>query len=68
MNYGDGLFPLDKWFGTWHDGTAEGEARMQARYEKRRARANREDDVRLPDELLPIPMRAWHPGSSRSRG
>ncbi|GLS17979.1 desaturase [Labrys miyagiensis] len=40
VNYGDGLVPLDQWLGTWHDGTAEGEARMQARYEKRRARAN----------------------------
>ncbi|MDP9136743.1 MAG: sterol desaturase family protein, partial [Pseudomonadota bacterium] len=40
VNYGDGLVPLDKWFGTWHDGTPEGEALMQARYEERRARAN----------------------------
>ncbi|HXV30047.1 MAG TPA: sterol desaturase family protein [Sinorhizobium sp.] len=40
VNYGDGLVPFDKWFGTWHDGTAEGDAQMQARYEKRKARAN----------------------------
>jgi sterol desaturase/sphingolipid hydroxylase (fatty acid hydroxylase superfamily) len=40
VNYGDALVPFDKWFGTWHDGTAEGEARMQARYEKRKAKAN----------------------------
>jgi sterol desaturase/sphingolipid hydroxylase (fatty acid hydroxylase superfamily) len=40
VNYGDGLVPFDKWFGTWHDGTADGEALMQARYEKRKARAN----------------------------
>lgn len=40
VNYGDGLVPFDKWFGTWHDGTTEGEAQMQARYEKRKARAN----------------------------
>ena len=40
VNYGDGLVPLDKWFGTWHDGTPQGEALMQARYEKRKARAN----------------------------
>jgi sterol desaturase/sphingolipid hydroxylase (fatty acid hydroxylase superfamily) len=33
VNYGDGLIPLDKWFGTFHDGSQEGEARMQARYE-----------------------------------
>jgi sterol desaturase/sphingolipid hydroxylase (fatty acid hydroxylase superfamily) len=40
VNYGDGLVPLDKLFGTWHDGTAEAEARMQARFERRKARAN----------------------------
>ena len=27
VNYGgDGLIPLDRWFGTWHDGTREGDA------------------------------------------
>lgn len=36
VNYGDALIPLDKWFGTWHDGSAEGEARMQARYRRRK--------------------------------
>ena len=41
MNYGDGLVPLDKLFGTWHDGTPDGDARMNARYEKRRARPTR---------------------------
>jgi sterol desaturase/sphingolipid hydroxylase (fatty acid hydroxylase superfamily) len=35
VNYADGLIPFDKWFGTWHDGTPEGDAQMQAR---RRAR------------------------------
>jgi sterol desaturase/sphingolipid hydroxylase (fatty acid hydroxylase superfamily) len=31
-NYGgDGTVPLDKWFGTWHDGTPESHARMEAR-------------------------------------
>lgn len=40
VNYGDGLLPFDKWFGTWHDGTKQGDALMQARYEKRKARAN----------------------------
>ena len=38
MNYGDALIPLDQWFGTWHDGSAEGEARMQARYRQRKER------------------------------
>lgn len=40
VNYGDGLIPFDKWFGTFHDGSKDGEARMQARYEKKKARAN----------------------------
>jgi sterol desaturase/sphingolipid hydroxylase (fatty acid hydroxylase superfamily) len=40
VNYGDGLVPLDKLFGTWHDGTPEGEELMNARFEKRRASAN----------------------------
>jgi sterol desaturase/sphingolipid hydroxylase (fatty acid hydroxylase superfamily) len=41
VNYGgDGLIPLDKWLGTWHDGSPEGEARMNARFKERRARLN----------------------------
>jgi sterol desaturase/sphingolipid hydroxylase (fatty acid hydroxylase superfamily) len=40
VNYGDGLVPLDKLFGTWHDGTKEGDELMNARFEKRRAKAN----------------------------
>lgn len=40
VNYGDGLIPFDKWFGTFHDGSPEGEARMQARYKKKKEIAN----------------------------
>ncbi|MDE2383010.1 MAG: sterol desaturase family protein [Alphaproteobacteria bacterium] len=40
VNYADGLIPFDKWFGSWHDGTPEGDALMNARYEKRKARMN----------------------------
>lgn len=40
VNYGDGLIPFDKWFGTWHDGTRAGDALMQARYERKKAAAN----------------------------
>jgi sterol desaturase/sphingolipid hydroxylase (fatty acid hydroxylase superfamily) len=36
VNYGDALIPLDKWFGTWHDGSSEGEVRMQERYRRRK--------------------------------
>jgi sterol desaturase/sphingolipid hydroxylase (fatty acid hydroxylase superfamily) len=36
VNYGaDGLIPLDKWFGTWHDGTKEGDELMYARLKKK---------------------------------
>jgi hypothetical protein len=38
VNYGAALLPLDKWFGTWHDGSPEGEARMQERYRRRKER------------------------------
>ncbi|MFO1034007.1 MAG: sterol desaturase family protein [Hyphomicrobiales bacterium] len=40
VNYGDGLIPFDKWFGSFHDGSKEGEALMEARFEKMRAKAN----------------------------
>lgn len=41
VNYGgDGLVPLDKWFGTWHDGSKEAQALMDARYAKKVARMN----------------------------
>jgi sterol desaturase/sphingolipid hydroxylase (fatty acid hydroxylase superfamily) len=40
VNYGDGLIPFDKWFGTFHDGSKEGEAQMQARFQKKRERMN----------------------------
>lgn len=40
VNFGDGLIPFDRWIGTFHDGSKEGEARMQARYERKKARLN----------------------------
>jgi sterol desaturase/sphingolipid hydroxylase (fatty acid hydroxylase superfamily) len=40
VNYGDGAVPLDKWFGTWHDGTSEGDRLMDARFQAKRARMN----------------------------
>ncbi|MEJ1937377.1 hypothetical protein WDZ92_44850, partial [Nostoc sp. NIES-2111] len=50
VNYGDGLVPLDRLFGTWHDGSPEGEARMNARFQKRRARANAAAKAGTPAE------------------
>ena len=40
VNYGDGIIPMDKVFGTWHDGTKEGEAIMNARFQKKKDRMN----------------------------
>jgi sterol desaturase/sphingolipid hydroxylase (fatty acid hydroxylase superfamily) len=40
VNYGDGTVPLDKLFGTWHDGSKAGQALMDARYEAKVARVN----------------------------
>ncbi len=40
VNYADGGVPLDKWFGTWHDGTKVGDAIMEARFAKLRAKMN----------------------------
>ena len=40
VNFADGTLPLDKWFGTWHDGTKEGQALMDARWAKKRDRLN----------------------------
>jgi sterol desaturase/sphingolipid hydroxylase (fatty acid hydroxylase superfamily) len=46
VNYGgDGLVPLDKWFGTFHDGTKEGDELMQARFRKKRERLNQRKPV-----------------------
>ena len=40
VNYGDGLMPLDKLFGSWHDGTPAAEAEMQARFRRKIERVN----------------------------
>ncbi|WP_413990805.1 sterol desaturase family protein [Labrys okinawensis] len=40
VNYGDGLIPFDKWLGTFHDGSKDGEKQMQVRYEKKKAKLN----------------------------
>ena len=37
VNYADGGIPIDKWTGTWHDGTKEGDALLESRRAKRRA-------------------------------
>lgn len=40
-NYADGVIPLDKWFGTFHDGSAEAEERMNRRFMERAAQLDR---------------------------
>jgi sterol desaturase/sphingolipid hydroxylase (fatty acid hydroxylase superfamily) len=40
VNYADGTTAIDKFFGTWHDGGAEGQALMDARYAAKVARVN----------------------------
>lgn len=39
VNYGDGLVPFDSLFGTWHDGSKEGDALMQERHRAKKQRA-----------------------------
>jgi sterol desaturase/sphingolipid hydroxylase (fatty acid hydroxylase superfamily) len=39
VNYADGTFPLDKWFGSFHDGTPAGDAAMRRRRLARTDRA-----------------------------
>jgi sterol desaturase/sphingolipid hydroxylase (fatty acid hydroxylase superfamily) len=51
VNYGgDGLIPLDKWFGTWHDGSKEAEARMDERFQRKVERMNRRTTGTTPAE------------------
>lgn len=35
VNYADGMIPLDKWFGSFHDGSAEAHEKMLARRKRR---------------------------------
>jgi hypothetical protein len=40
VNYSDGTVPLDWLFGTWHDGSAEGEALMEARFAAKKGKGH----------------------------
>ena len=48
VNFGNEAVPLDQWFGTWHDGSPEAQARMLAR------RAQKKKS-RMPDESSVTP-------------
>ena len=41
VNYADGTVPLDKWFGTWHEGTRESDRLMNVRFEAAFAQSER---------------------------
>lgn len=43
-NYADGVIPLDKWFGTFHDGTPEAQAEMDKRFQQRAEQVNKKQD------------------------
>ena len=38
VNYADGTLPIDKWMGTWHDGTPEAHQNMMQRFRSKKAR------------------------------
>ena len=40
VNYADGMMPLDRMMGTWHDGSPEGDRVMQERFRKKKAKLN----------------------------
>ncbi len=41
VNYGaDGLVPLDKWFGCWHDGTKAADEQMKERFRRKKRRVS----------------------------
>ena len=51
VNYGgNGLVPLDKWFGTWHDGTKESDEAMQERFRKKKEQMNSKKAAETPAE------------------
>ncbi len=41
VNYGDGLIPIDRWMGTFHDGSSTGDERMKERHRRKKERLNR---------------------------
>jgi sterol desaturase/sphingolipid hydroxylase (fatty acid hydroxylase superfamily) len=51
VNYGgEGLVPMDKWFGTWHDGTKESDERMKERFRKKKERLKAKQAKATPAE------------------
>lgn len=48
VNYGDGLIPIDKWIGTFHDGTKAADEQMKARFLAKKARVNAKKSAQTP--------------------
>ncbi|HGH5397501.1 TPA: sterol desaturase family protein [Raoultella planticola] len=44
-NYADGVVPLDKWFGTFHDGSKEAQQKMDERFMQRASEVNKNNGV-----------------------
>lgn len=40
VNYGDGLIPIDRWLGTFHDGSRDADEKMKARFRQKKERLN----------------------------
>ena len=38
VNYADGMLPIDKWMGTWHDGTKSADEQMKERFRRKKER------------------------------
>ena len=50
VNYGDGLIPIDRWSGTFHDGSKAGDEQMKVRFQARKARLNARKSAGTPTE------------------
>jgi sterol desaturase/sphingolipid hydroxylase (fatty acid hydroxylase superfamily) len=50
-NYADGVIPLDKWFGTFHDGSPEAQKRMDERFMARSRKQAEKQARRAPSSV-----------------
>lgn len=51
VNYGgEGLVPLDNWFGIWHDGSIDADEQMRARFRAKSDRLQAKADNATPAE------------------
>lgn len=50
-NYADGVMPLDKWFGTFHDGTKEAQEEMDKRFQARAQKVNKSSEKKAEKNI-----------------